>query len=155
MRKKYFPSIALSLLFVMVLSGIKMMAQDMSALPVVISPEYKVTAISEESLSSPIPGQKPTRQIFVELTRLNRVAYLFYWDGYPFRDLGPMVEKESWTTDFLDGQANITRTTRFMGREQEILVLHYQTPKNERLMIYSKDMTEEEFQEMLSKIRLK
>lgn len=133
----------------------KSMEKDALSLPMFITQEYKVTNTSRESISGPIPDQKPTTQIFVEVTRNGKKAYIFYWDGQPYRDLGPMAGKESWQFNFLGEKVNITRTTIFMGQEQEVLVLHHKPNEDTQLMIYSKYMNREEFHEMLSKMRKK
>jgi hypothetical protein len=109
----------------------------------------------DQSIASPIPDQTPTTQIFVELTKNEKKAYIYYWDGYPYRDLGPMSEKESWQCEFLGEKVSVTQTTMFMGQEQEVLVLHYRPDTNTQLMIYSKDMNKDEFIEMLSKMHKK
>lgn len=133
----------------------KSMEKDALSLPMFITQEYKVTNTNRKSISGPIPDQKPTTQIFVEVTRNGKKAYIFYWDGPPYRDLGPMAGKESWQFNFLGEKVNITRTTIFMGQEQEVLVLHHKPNKDTQLMIYSKNMNREEFHEMLSKMRKK
>ena len=133
----------------------KSMEKDTLSLPISIAQEYNVTNTSRESISGPIPDQKPTTQIFIEVTRDNKKAYIFYWDGHLYRDLGPMAEKESWHFKFLGEDAKITRTTMFMGKEQEVLVVHHRPDEKTRLMIYSKDMDKEEFQELLGKMRRK
>ena len=138
-----------------ILIGCKYMEKDALSLPVSVTQEYKVTNTSRESISSPIPDQKPTTRLFVEITRNDKTAYIFYWDGHPYRDLGPMVKKESWQFKFLGQDVNITRTTMFMGQDQEVFVVHHKPDEYTQLMIYSKDMTKKEFQEMLSKMRKK
>lgn len=131
----------------------KSMEKDALSLPLTIAQEYIVTNTSKESLPGPIPDQNPTTQIFVEVTRSEKKAYIFYWDGHPHRDLGPMVEKESWQFKFLGGDVNVTRTSMFMGQEQEVLVVHHRPDEKTQLMIYSKDMNKDEFHEMLGKMR--
>ena len=133
----------------------KSLGKDALSLPLSIAQEYKVTNTSKESIASPIPNQTPTTQIFVELTKNEKKAYIYYWDGHPYRDLGPMSEKESWQCEFLGELASVTQTTMFMGQEQEILVLQYKPDTNTRLMIYSKDMNKAEFHEMLGKMHKK
>jgi len=91
----------------------------------------------------------------VEVTRDEKKAYIFFWDGRPHRDLGPMEVKETWRFRFLGEDASIMRTSIFMGREQEVLVLHHKPDNNRQLMISSKDMNKQEFQEMLGKMRRK
>jgi len=130
--------------------GVRTVEEDMSSLPIEIAEEYKVRNVTREGISSPIPGQKPVTQLYMVLARSEKEAYLFYWDGLPWRDFGPMQEHESWTAKFLDGEVKIVRTTMFMGEQKEVLVLHHKFPKNGRLMIYSKDMSKDEFHEMLS-----
>jgi len=130
----------------------KSMEKNALSLPLTIAHEYKVTNTSRESISGPIPDQQPTTQIFVEVTKNDKKAYIFYWDGHPYRDFGPMAEKESWSFKFFGENANITKTTMFMGQEQEVLVLHHKPDEQAQLMIYSKDMNKEEFHEMLGKI---
>lgn len=132
--------------------GCKSMEKDALSLPIIIGQEYEVTNTRKKSIASPISEEKPTTQIFVEVTKSEKKAYIFYWDGHTIRDLGPMAEKDSWLYKFLGEDASITRTTMFMGQEQEVLVLHHKPDKDTQLMIYSKDMNKEEFQEMLGKL---
>lgn len=129
--------------------------KDVLELPFSIGTEYTVTKTGRDSINSPIPGAKPTTQITVEVTRDDKKAHIFYWDGTPLRDLGPMEKKESWPVKFLGEDAKISRTSIFMGQQQEVLVLHCKLDKYTPLMIYSKDMTKEEFNEMLGKMRRK
>lgn len=131
------------------------MGKDASSLPFTIAKIYTVSNKTIDSLSGPIPGQKPTTRKSFELTRDAKKAYFFYWDGPPFRDLGPMSELESWKTDFMSGEARVTKTKMFMGQKQEVLVLHHKLTKTERLMVYSKDMDRDEFHELLRSIRPK
>ncbi len=133
----------------------KSMEKNALSLPISIAQEYKVTNTGRESIFGPIPDQKPTTEIFVEVTRSDKKAYIFYSDGHPYRDHGPMVEKESWHFKFLGEDVKIKRTTMFMGREQEVLVVHHRPDEKTWLMIYSKDMNKEEFHEMLGKMRRK
>jgi len=135
--------------------GARTVEEDISPLPIEIAAEYKVTNITREGISSPIPEQKPITQLHMVLARNEKKAYLFFWDGFPWRDFGPMQEHESWKAMFLDGEVRIIRTTMFMGQQQEVLVLHHQFPENGRLMIYSKDMSKDEFHEMLSTMQKK
>jgi hypothetical protein len=123
-------------------------------LPFSISPEYTVTRTSRESIPSPIPIAKPTTQLSVEITKDAKKASILYWDGHPARDLGPMVEKDSWSVTFLGKDATIAQTSVFMGHRNEVLVLHSKLD-NTWVMIYSEDMTKEEFNEMLTKLRKK
>jgi hypothetical protein len=150
--KVYFCAVTLT---VVLSIGCKSMKKDALSLPMYITQDYLVTNTSRESISSPIPDQRPTTQIFVELTKNDKKAYIFYWDGHPYRDLGPMAEKESWKFKFLGENASVARTTMFMGQEQEVLVLHHKPDENTQLMIYSKNMNKEEFHEMLGKMRKK
>ena len=131
------------------------MANDALSLPISIAQDYQVTRSSKESISSPIPDQKPTTQIHVEVTKNGKIAHIFYWNGHPYRDLGPMVEEESWQYKFLGEEARVTRTVMFIGQEQRVLVVHLKPDKKTQLMIYSKDMNKEEFHEMLNKMRKK
>ena len=133
----------------------KSMEKDPLSLPFTIAEEYMVTNTSKESLPGPISDQNPTTQIFVEVTRCEKKAYIFYWDGHPHRNLGPMAEKESWQFKFLGEVGNVTRTSMFMGQEQEVLVVHLRYDDKTQLMIYSKDMNKDEFHEMLGKMRRK
>ena len=110
------------ILFIVLYVGCKSLPNDALSLPISIPPEYQVTNTSRDSISSWIPNQRATIEIFVELARNDKKAYIFYWDGYPFRDYGPMVERESWKFEFLGEDAFIRRTTIFMGVEQEVLV---------------------------------
>ena len=136
-------------------SGCKSMEKDTLSLPLSIAQEYKVTNTSRESISGPIPDQRPTTQFFVEVTRNGKKAYIFYWDGHPYRDLGPMAEQETWQFKFLGEDAQITRTTMFMGKKQEVLVIHYRPDEKTQLMIYSKDMNKDKFHDMLGKMQKK
>ena len=126
-------------------------------LPFSVGPEYTVTRTSRDSIRSPIPDGEPTTQIIIEVTKDGKEALIFYWDSHPppHRDLGPMVKKESWPATFLGEDATITRTSLFMGRKQEVLVLHCKLDKYAPVMIYSKDMAKEEFHEMLGKMHRK
>jgi hypothetical protein len=123
--------------------------------PIAVPQEYRITNTIEEKISSPIPNQKPTTQVFVEVTKGDKKAYIFYWDGPVLRDLGRMVAAQSWKHKFLGEDASVSRATVFMGQEQEALVLHHKPDKDTQLMIYSKDMTKGEFHEMLNKISRK
>lgn len=153
--KQIFPWLVTAIVLVICTLGCKTMGKDTSSLPLTIAEKYKVTNTSKESISGPIPDQKPTTQVFVELTGNEKKAYLFYWDGTPYRDLGPMSELESWKTEFMDGEASVTRTKMFMGQEQEVLVLHHKLTQTERVMVYSSDMNRDEFHELLRNIQQK
>lgn len=135
--------------------GCRSTANDALSLPISIAQDYQVTKSSKESISSPIPDQKPTAQIHVEVTKNGKIAHILYWNGRPYRDLGPLVEEESWQYKFLGEEARITRTVMFMGQEQRVLVVHFKSDKKTQLMIYSKDMNKEEFHGMLNKMRKK
>lgn len=135
--------------------GCKSMEKDKLSLPVYISQEFSVMNTTTDRVSNPIPDQKPTTQTFVEVTKEEKKAYIFYWGGPSMRDLGPMAAKESWQHKFLGEEASVTRTKMFMGQEQEVLVLHHKPTKDTQLMIYSKDMNKDEFHEMLDKMRKK
>lgn len=128
---------------------------DMLELPFSIDPNYNVTRVSRENLPNPIPEAEPTAQITVEVTRNAKKALIFYWDGPPVRDLGPMMKKESWPAKFLGKDATITQTSFFMGQKQEVLVLHCKLSKYTPVMIYSKNMSREEFEEMLASMRMR
>lgn len=127
----------------------------MLKLPFSIDPNYNVTRVNGKSLPSLIPEAKPTSQFTIEVTRNGKKAFIFYWDGPPVRDLGPMAKKESWPVKFLGKDATITETSLFMGQKQEVLVLHCKLSKYTPVMIYSRDMSREEFDEMLASIRMK
>jgi len=129
--------------------------ENTNLLPIVISEEYQVRNVTREGIASQIPEQKPATQLSMVLTRHEKEAHLFFWEGFPLRDLGPMQEQESWETTFLEGNAHVIRTTMFMGQQEEVLVLHYQVAEKARLMIYSKDMSKEEFHEMLNSMQRK
>jgi hypothetical protein len=133
----------------------KSMGKDILSLPLMIAEEYMVTNTSRESIPGPISDQNPTTQIFVEVTRNEKKAYIFYWEGHPRRDLGPLVAKASWQFRFLGEDVNVTMTSMFMGQEQEVLVVHHRPDRKTQLMIYSKDMNKDEFHEMLGKMRRK
>lgn len=135
--------------------GARTVEEGTSPLPIEFAAEYDVTNIRRESIPSPIPEQKPVAQLNMVLSRNEKEAYIFFWDGMPLRDLGPLQEQESWKTNFLGGESSVIRTTMFMGQQQEVLVLHHQFAENGRLMIYSKDMSKDEFHEMLSKMSKK
>ncbi len=129
------------------------MAEDTRVLPLTISEKYTVANIKEESIFGPIPGKKPTTQVYMEITGNEKKAYLIYWDGTPSRDLGPMLEIDSWNTVFMGGETRVTKTKMFMGQEQEVLVLHYKISRTERLMVYSSDMNKDEFHELIGNIK--
>ena len=124
-------------------------------LPFSIGPEYTVTRTGRKSIPNPIPDAEPTRQVTVEVARDHKKAHIFYWVGRPVRDLGPMVKEESWPVEFLRKDAKVIKTTRFMGQKQEVLVLQCNFEKSALLMIYSRDMTKEEFHDMLGSISSK
>lgn len=124
-------------------------------LPFSIGPEYIVTRTSRKSIPSPIPDAEPTRQITIEVAKEQKKAHIFYWNGSLVPDLGPLVKEESWPVKFLGKDAKVTKTTMFMGQTQEVLVLHCDLDKSAPLMIYSKDMTKEEFHDMLGSISSK
>jgi hypothetical protein len=66
-----------------------------------------------------------------------------------------MAKEESWPVEFLGKDVKVTKTTMFMGQKQEVLVLQCNLDKSALLMIYSKDMTKEEFHDMLGSISSK
>jgi hypothetical protein len=154
LKQRVIFSMAIVLSGIMTL-GVRAMKDESSSLPIEIDAEYRVTNMARENIASPIPDQNPIVQLSMILTRNEKEAYLFFWDGSPLRDFGPMKEQESWETTFLDGNAYVIRTTMFMGQQQEVLVLHSQFSEKGRLMIYSKDMSKEEFHEMLNAMQRK
>ena len=129
--------------------------RDIWELPFSIGPEYTITRTSRDSIPSPIPGAEPTAQITVEIVKDAKKALIFCWSGPSHRDLGPMTKKASWPVKFLGNDATLTKTAMFMGQKQEVLVLHSNLDGDKPVMIYSKDMTSEEFNHMLGKMNRK
>jgi len=125
------------------------MQEEVRCLPITIPDGYSVSNASKECIAGPIPGQEPTTQVWLELKGRKRTAFLYYWDGTPFRDLGPMTEGESWPTEFLGQNVRVVKTKVFMGQEQEALVVHCHISDSERWMICSTDMNKDEFHELL------
>ena len=65
-----------------------------------------------------------------------------------------MASAESWPVSVLETGGKITRTSMFHGSKQEVLVLHVKLDKPEsNLMIYSPDMSQESFTEMVQNLR--
>ena len=85
----------------------KSVGKDALLLPFSIAQEYHITKRSQENIISPIPDQKPTTKQVVEVAKNDKKAYIFYWVGYPQRNLGPMVKKESWPLKFLGEDAKL------------------------------------------------
>lgn len=101
--------------------------------------QFELIEDTQEKIPSLIPDAKPITQYFRSYKDKNGTGfYFFYWDGYPPRDLGPMVTEQEWDITIDDSPAKLSRTKQFMGHDQKVLVVHFCDPKDDcqRYMVY-------------------
>ncbi|MCL2777970.1 MAG: hypothetical protein FWD73_08195 [Polyangiaceae bacterium] len=79
----------------------------------------------------------------------------FAWDGMPLHDRGPMVAAEKWKVRIDSVEANVSRTSLFFGRKQEVLVAHFKgpSPARRQYMIYTTRVDKAAFDALLAGIR--
>jgi len=110
----------------------------------------------EDKIASFIPDQTPTTEYFFSFQNSSgKKLYLFYWQGFPWRDYGPMSIKKTFTAKIGNITYKIILTSMFMGDKQEVLVTHYQLPNNDRFMVYSPDIKLKEFKKFISILKIK
>ena len=119
-------------------------------------PETFVAAENRKSsIPSPIPdGPTTTEHFFSFENKQGDKLTLFYWEGYPYRDYGPMSEKRSFPFSVAGQDTKIIQTEMFMGITQEVLVAHRMIPPNDRFMIFSTALDLGQFKSLLSTIRI-
>ena len=105
---------------------------------------------TEETIASPIPDAPGITERFISFrTDEDKRFFVFYWQGTPARDLGPMSETNSFPGELAGIPVRIVQTDMFMGTEQEVLAVHCKLSDRDRIMAYSPDMTLAEFQAAL------
>jgi hypothetical protein len=115
-----------------------------------LPPTYIEVTRKKDQIASQIPKQAPTTEHFIRFERKSgEKLYLFYWQGFPWRDYGPMSVKASYPITIAEQQSKILRTDVFMGEKKEVLVVHFQLPNDDRAMIFSPDLELEAFKKFL------
>lgn len=115
--------------------------------------EYVEISKKKDQINSRIPDQPPTIEHVISFQNsAGRNVYLFFWQGFPWRDYGPMVKKKSYPVNIAGKETSMIRTKQFMGSDQEVLVVHFKLNNDENLMIYTPDMKPNEFKKFLEAI---
>ena len=111
---------------------------------------YKEVSKRREDIPSRIPGEPSTTERVLSFEGpYGETVYVWYWEGFPWRDYGPMSEKKSYSVSLLNRPAKVIRTKIFMGTEQTVWVVHCELSENDRLMVYTPNMTLDEFKKFL------
>ena len=125
----------------------------LAAILVFLSPEMEQVRQYSETREGLIPGSEVVEH-FAHWSGPEGELYAFLWEPYPDRDGGPMASAESWPVSVLDTEGQVSRTSMFQGSEREVLVLHAKLSKpDSNLMIYSPDMSRENFTKMAQNLR--
>jgi hypothetical protein len=104
-------------------------ATSFGGISLVLPRQFAMVDESREELSSPIPDAKPTVEYFRSYRDPNgQSLYLFYWEGTPSRDRGPMESEQEWDIMVDTVPAKLCLTRVFFGRQQKVLVTHFQDP---------------------------
>ena len=112
---------------------------------------YVEISRKKDKINSHIPDQPPTIEHVISFQNTaGRNVYLFFWQGFPWRDYGPMVKNRSYPVKVAKQETVMIQTKQFMGTDQEVLVVHCKLNEDERLMIYTTDMEPDEFRKFLN-----
>lgn len=118
--------------------------------------EYRLVDSTSERipLAGP-PGYSATQEFRSWQAPGEKALYLFEWQPYPPRDLGPMKSERDWPVVVAGQQANISETSLFMGRPQRVLAVHLSCKHPEgRAMIYATGIGLDEFRGILGNVKL-
>jgi len=131
-------------------------AQTFAGLTFTLPAGFTLKDSTEEKVASPIPGAPPTVEHFRSFVNAaGQGLYLFYWDGIPVRDRGPMVVAEKWETTVGGEKATISLTSTFFGKAQRVLAAHFAgpPPARNRYLIYTTLIDKAAFETLLGSAR--
>jgi hypothetical protein len=110
---------------------------------------------NEVSMAVGPPGMKVMEEHRVWKNKEGHTLHLFWWAPMAPRDGGPMVAARESEVVVAGARTRIIETKQFLGRDQRVLVTHLHIEKPEaQVMIYTPDLSEEEFRRILESVRL-
>lgn len=116
--------------------------------------EAKPAACTQVAVVQGPPGTT-SEECSATYTRGESELTVIVWRPVVPRDGGPMVSVEDSKGKLLGQDVMVSRTSQFMGSEQEVLVTSAELPKaGAHVLIYARNTTPEDFQAVLDGVNL-
>ena len=114
--------------------------------------DYRLEGNTSERIGLPgPPGFYATQEFRSWQAPEGKKLYLFVWTPRPPRDLGPMEAASEWPALVAGQKTKIIETSRFMGRQQRVLVTHLRFSNPEaQAMFYASGLNRTEFEAVLA-----